>query len=405
MHRHRRLRRGLRRRRRHPGAARAHLRGGAPSPGDGVLAPCGGRQDAPRGGGLRVRAGRRLRAGASLRPDRGLGDGRVRPAGDHPRDHPGRRRHPAPRAGPRQAAGDGAGPDRTPDRRAGGGAHGTGERGCRRGRLAGASRGARAADRAAAADRGAAREGGGPRRRRDRVGREPPARAPPVRDRDGHGGPNRGNGRFPREAPARVQGALVAGTPNVFDPVFDDDVTRYADYELRCRRARLGYQAGSERLGLSLWELEPGSEGVWHYHFANEELLAVLSGGPTLRTPAGSRELAPGEVAAFPRGPHGAHAIANHGQEAIRVAFISEMRGPEVVVYPDDGMLGSLEEMSSPERGGMAVWTVFDGAIERHDPEEPDPGRAPAAEPRATNILDPELEDVEGPPGYAGRGA
>jgi uncharacterized cupin superfamily protein len=155
----------------------------------------------------------------------------------------------------------------------------------------------------------------------------------------------------------------VASSANVFDPVFDEEVTRYADYEFRARRSRLGYQAGCERLGLSLWEVEPGSQGIFHYHFANEELLAVLRGTPTLRTPAGARELAEGEVAAFPRGPHGAHAIGNHGEEATRIVFVSEMRGPDVVVYPDDGMLGAFEEMSSPERGGMATWTLFEGAI------------------------------------------
>jgi uncharacterized cupin superfamily protein len=197
----------------------------------------------------------------------------------------------------------------------------------------------------------------------------------------------------------------VAGTPNVFDPVFDDDVTRYADYELRCRRARLGYQAGSERLGLSLWELEPGSEGVWHYHFANEELLAVLSGGPTLRTPAGSRELAPGEVAAFPRGPHGAHAVANHTGDPVRFLFFSEMRGPDVIVYPEQGMLGAVEEMSSPERGGMATWLRLEGAIEHHEPQEPDPARAPAAKPSVANLFEPELESVDDPPGYVALGA
>ena len=197
----------------------------------------------------------------------------------------------------------------------------------------------------------------------------------------------------------------MASRPNVFDPVFDEDVTRYADYEFRCRRSRIGYQAGCERLGLSLWEVEPGSMSIFHYHLANEELLVALEGTPTIRTPAGARELAEGEVAAFPRGRHGAHAIGNQGDERARILFFSEMRGPEVVVYPEDGMLGSMEEMSSPERGGMATWTLFEGAVEHHGPEDPDPGRAPAAERRVANILDPELETIDGPPGYLGRGA
>ncbi len=81
------------------------------------------------------------------------------------------------------------------------------------------------------------------------------------------------------------------------------------------------------------------------------------------------------------------------------------MRGPEVVFYPEDGMLGSMEAMSSPERGGMAIWTRLEGAVEQHDPEDPDPARAPAAAPRGANILDPDLENIEGRSGYEGRGA
>lgn len=197
----------------------------------------------------------------------------------------------------------------------------------------------------------------------------------------------------------------MATGPNVFDPVFDEEVTRYAEHGLRSRRARLGYQAGCERLGLSLWELEPGSEDVLHYHFGNEELLAVLSGRPMLTTAAGPRELASGEVAAFPRGPHGAHAVANPTDDPVRFLFFSEMRGPDVVIYPENGMLAAVERMSSPERGGMATWLRLTDPIEHHAPEEPDPARAPAAKRSVANLFEPELERVDDPPGYVARGA
>jgi uncharacterized cupin superfamily protein len=194
--------------------------------------------------------------------------------------------------------------------------------------------------------------------------------------------------------------------PNVFDPVFDEEGTRYAEYGSRYRRARLGYQAGCERLGMSLWELEPGSDDVLHYHFANEELLLVLSGRPRLRTPAGSRDLVEGEVAAFPRGAHGAHGVNNPTDEPIRLLFVSEMRGPEVVVYPEQRMLGALEAMSSPERGGMAAWLRLEDPIEYHEPEAPDPARAPAARPPRANLFEPELEaSPDDPPGYVCRAA
>ena len=116
----RRQRRGLRRGRRHQGDERAHLPRG-PLPPRGCLLEAARRgEDADDRRGLGVGAGWRLRAGAGLRPDRRLGDRRVRAARDHPGDHPRRRRHAAPRPRPRQAAGDGAGADRQALRRPGG---------------------------------------------------------------------------------------------------------------------------------------------------------------------------------------------------------------------------------------------------------------------------------------------
>ena len=46
-----------------------------------------------------------------------------------------------------------------------------------------------------------------------------------------------------------------------------------------------------EQLGATLYELGPGNFAVYHFHHAQEELLIVLRGRPTLRTP---------EVAEYP---------------------------------------------------------------------------------------------------------
>ena len=72
---------------------------------------------------------------------------------------------------------------------------------------------------------------------------------------------------------------------NLNDPEFDEHPG------FRCRRARLGRQAGAERLGLSLWEIPPGQAAYpYHYHLGEEELVVVLSGQPSLRTADGWRE-------------------------------------------------------------------------------------------------------------------
>ena len=124
---------------------------------------------------------------------------------------------------------------------------------------------------------------------------------------------------------------------NVFDPEFDAEQDRPG---FTWRRARLGRQAGAEHLGASLFELPPGQAAFpLHYHHANEELMIVLAGEPTLRTTAGERRLEAGEVVAFPRGEQGAHQIVNRGDEPLRFLIVSEMNAPELVVYPDTGKI------------------------------------------------------------------
>jgi uncharacterized cupin superfamily protein len=122
---------------------------------------------------------------------------------------------------------------------------------------------------------------------------------------------------------------------NAFDPRFDADRDRPG---FSYRRARVGRQAGSERLGASVYEIPPGeSIFPYHFHLANEELLIVLAGRPDLRTPEGWRRLDEGEVVAFPVGERGAHQLHNGTREPSRVVMVSEMRAPELSIYPDSG--------------------------------------------------------------------
>jgi uncharacterized cupin superfamily protein len=123
--------------------------------------------------------------------------------------------------------------------------------------------------------------------------------------------------------------------PNLFEPEWDAE---QEEPPFRWRRARVGRQAGSERLGASLYELPAGASSFpLHLHHANEELLVVLAGRPTLRTLEGERELEAGEVVAFPTGRRGAHRLDNRSGEPARVLFVSTMLAPEVSEYPDSG--------------------------------------------------------------------
>src|SRR6266545_7337224 len=113
----------------------------------------------------------------------------------------------------------------------------------------------------------------------------------------------------------------------------------------RHRVARIGGRLGAEGVGASLYELPPG-ESTWPYHYehASEEWVLVVVGRPTLRTPDGERELAPGDVAVFPRGPAGAHAVENRGGETARVVILSTKHPVEVVEYPVSGKVGVWDQ-------------------------------------------------------------
>ena len=60
----------------------------------------------------------------------------------------------------------------------------------------------------------------------------------------------------------------------------------------RARRAPFGPSIGAERLGGTVYELDPGdSVCPYHYEGTEEEWLLVLTGTPTLRDPEGEHEL------------------------------------------------------------------------------------------------------------------
>ena len=123
--------------------------------------------------------------------------------------------------------------------------------------------------------------------------------------------------------------------PNVLHPHWEAERD---EPPYRWSRSRVGRQAGSRELGASVFELPPGAATFpLHAHHANEELLVVLSGRPVLRSLEGERELAPGEVVAFPRGRSGAHRIDNPGADAARLLFVSTMYAPDVNEFPEDG--------------------------------------------------------------------
>jgi uncharacterized cupin superfamily protein len=161
----------------------------------------------------------------------------------------------------------------------------------------------------------------------------------------------------------------------------DPNVLGNADWEREypgVRGTRVGALAGGRELGAAVYELDPGAQAVpYHMHHGQEELLIVLAGTPELRTPEGTRTLAPGAVVAFPAGPDGAHRVRNASGTTCRYVMVSTMRFPEIAEQLDTG---TVLAMPAPGAG----WAFPAGADADYMEQtfraiQADPGAQPPA--------------------------
>jgi len=154
---------------------------------------------------------------------------------------------------------------------------------------------------------------------------------------------------------------------NVFKPVFEEGERPEG---FRSRRARIGYELGTELIGCSLWELPPGEAAYpYHFHYSDEELVIVLSGRPSLRTPEGNHELEEGEAIRFQLGEEGAHQIFNPTDQPATFLAISSHGRPDVVIYPDADKIGVGERL--PQGGGLRAFFRREDGVDYFDGERP----------------------------------
>jgi uncharacterized cupin superfamily protein len=126
--------------------------------------------------------------------------------------------------------------------------------------------------------------------------------------------------------------------PNIFNATFEYDEEDPPGFKAGV--ARVGKAAGGEELSVRLFEIPPNTSLCpYHYEYA-EEWLIVLDGPAAVRTPDGTRALAPGDVVRFAAGPDGAHKVLCSGETATHVLMFSSAREPAIAVYPDSDKIG-----------------------------------------------------------------
>ena len=122
--------------------------------------------------------------------------------------------------------------------------------------------------------------------------------------------------------------------------------------------------------GISVYELPPGQAVCpYHYECGEEEWLLVLSGTPTLRTPAGEERLAPWDVACFPRGPEGAHQLSNRSEAVVRYVLAASQGSPEIIEYPDSGKIAAMSRTETSAGGPLFTVNRLEDAVDYYDGE------------------------------------
>ena len=153
---------------------------------------------------------------------------------------------------------------------------------------------------------------------------------------------------------------MVAGMENVYSTDWDatEDEPGY-----EWHRIRLARRLGGEKLGASIYVLKPGQKSFpYHFHHANEEMLLVLEGNVTVRTPGGEQLAGPGDARIFNVGPSGAHQVINRSAGEARILMLSTMIEPEIAEYPDSGHVGVIAGQPPGAPGGSARF--IDGSAE-----------------------------------------
>lgn len=135
-------------------------------------------------------------------------------------------------------------------------------------------------------------------------------------------------------------------------------------------RIRLARRLGGEKLGASIYVLDPGQKSFpYHFHHANEEMLIILDGEVTVRTPAGEGTAGPGDALIFNTGPEGAHQVSNRSEAPARILMLSTMVEPEIAEYPDSGHMGVFGGVApgAPGRGGLFKFIDGNAEVEYFD--------------------------------------
>jgi len=117
---------------------------------------------------------------------------------------------------------------------------------------------------------------------------------------------------------------------------FGNDSSAPTQFDLHTLKPRLSKISESKQLIFDIRKLNPGKYSFpYHFHRNSEELMYVISGEMTIRTPDALEIIHSGEMVFFELGETSAHQFYNHSDLPCVYLDIRTNMGFDVTEYPD----------------------------------------------------------------------
>ena len=151
--------------------------------------------------------------------------------------------------------------------------------------------------------------------------------------------------------------------PTIFnqnDQCYQNDEHPHQKFGIQTAFPRLWKKANSENLVFDFRRPPPAQYSFpYHFHHNAEEIIFILSGEMTMRSPEGFQEVKTGDLIFFEIGESGAHQFYNHTEADCIYFDLRTAMGIDVSEYPDSGKINILPAFDIFVKGAQADY--FDG--------------------------------------------
>lgn len=138
---------------------------------------------------------------------------------------------------------------------------------------------------------------------------------------------------------------------------FKEDPNKIEHYRLFSATPRLSTLVNAKNLVFDMRLLNPGQFSFpYHFHRNAEELMMIISGSMTMRTPEGFEVMTKGDIVFIEMGETGAHQFFNHTNEPCVYLDIRTLLGVDVVEYPDSGKINILPQSEMFEKNSRVTY-------------------------------------------------